>query len=162
MILNFATCAACLLFLQGLCECYSGTPRATADCLTCKCVTLWHVMKTKKKARKNLYHMGKNKTCTCNVSCRLTGRSKCTVAQGKYSRVAYHPTCMKYWTQCEHMEKVTKQLEEYSAALELKGFADIPEVLAGCCPLIGYDKKRVPLFKLKILVILLRSEEKPF
>ncbi len=143
MWLNFASCAACLLFLQGLCQCYQdlerGGPRATSDCISCKCITLWHVMKKKKKARKYLYHMN-NEWCGCSVSCLISGERRCTKPGSKYDRIAYHPMCMESWVQCPHMQKVSEQLERYSAFVSEQGTL-LPPVLEGCCPLIGYDKK---------------------
>ncbi len=149
MWLNFATCAACLLFLQGMCQCYQDrdNPRATSDCISCKCLTLWHVMKKKKKARKYLYHMN-NETCGCNVAC-LSGDTRCTKPGSKYDRIAYHPECMKNWIQCDHMKKVSEQLEQYSLFLAHEGKSEVPRVLDGCCPLIGYSKKISSMIKVE-------------
>ncbi len=153
MLLNFTTCAACLLFLQGLCGCFlnqKGGPRATTQCVSCTCVTLRYVMKKKKHACKNLYHMSNTTTCDCNVSCGRTGNgTRCTKLHAGYSRIAYHPDCMQEWVQCSHMKRVAEELEVYSAYIEEKGDEELPEVLSGCCPLIGYSKKSSSMIAVK-------------
>ncbi len=151
MWLNFTTCAACLLFLQGLCQCYDeerGGPRATSDCISCKCITMWHAMKKRKKARKYLYHMN-NEACGCNVSCKLSGQKRCTKPGSKYDRIAYHSECMDDWVQCAHMKLVSEQLATYSAFLSEERNTAVPIVLEGCCPLIGYEKKLSTMINVK-------------
>ena len=48
-------------------------------------------------------------------------------------------TCRNNWQQCEHLALVSKQLEEYTTALIQAG--KTVEILDGCIPLIGYEKR---------------------
>ncbi len=139
--LSFITCAACVLFLSGKCLCFTqtGGPRFTGSCHSCKCVVVWYLTNKKKQSRKTLFHVNSDRMCDCKSPC-LFGE-RCLTTQGK---LAFHPNCRKLWKQCEHMQKISVQLEEYSEAVG----EGVPLVPDGCIPLIGYAKKKSTLLEI--------------
>ncbi len=145
---NFTVCTACLLFLTGKCSCFSqpGGPRATGHCHDCKCITVRFAMNQKKYSPKALFHTHPNRTCDCDVSCKINDTNRCEQKGDKFRRVAYHAKCRKYWKQCAHLSQISKELREYS---DIMKNSDLPIVLSGCVPLIGYNKRKSSMIEVK-------------
>ncbi len=137
--LSFLTCAACVLFLTGRCSCFTqeGGPRFTGSCQSCKCIVVWYLTNKKRQSRKTLYHLNENRTCGCQLPCLVNKNSRC----GSNGKLVVHSKCRTFWIPCDHMVKVTAQLNEYTKAVENK----VPWVPDGCIPLIGYEKKKSTL-----------------
>ncbi len=143
--LSFITCAACILFLNGKCNCFtqSGGPRSTGTCQSCKCVVIWYLTEKKKQSRKTLFHLNTDRNCDCFLPCLEQKNGSRCLKQGK---LAFHAECRKYWKPCAHMALVTAQLEEYTTLVKDGN----PKVPIGCIPLLGYEKRKSTLLRIDV------------